>query len=63
MLEFGLAVVYKGKDSKYGGNKALYISKEKEAKRAKRGVWKLSNFQTPADYKYSGRANHTNTET
>ncbi|KAJ1936930.1 putative endonuclease lcl3 [Linderina pennispora] len=52
MLKAGLAVLYRGGNAQYNGEKELLERIEEEAKRAKRGVWGLKGkFETPAAYK------------
>ncbi|KAJ1948444.1 putative endonuclease lcl3 [Linderina macrospora] len=53
MLKAGLAVLYRGGNAQYNGEKELLERIEEEAKQAKRGVWglKKGKFETPAAYK------------
>ena len=55
LLEKGLAVVYRGMDACYGGNKKLYIDIESAAKLTKKGIWSQNHLEleTPAEYKKS----------
>ncbi|KAJ2453106.1 putative endonuclease lcl3 [Coemansia sp. RSA 2336] len=51
MLRKGMASLYTGGGAQYDGEKELLQRIEADAKRAKRGVWGLKNYQSPADYK------------
>ncbi|KAJ2359359.1 putative endonuclease lcl3 [Coemansia erecta] len=51
MLRSGMATLYTGGNAQYDGEKQLLDRIEADAKRAKRGVWGLKNFETPAAYK------------
>lgn len=52
MIEFGMAEVYKGKNDK-NLNLETYQEAEKKAKKNKIGIWSLSNYQSPKDYRNS----------
>lgn len=51
LLEEGLAVVYRQGGAEYDGRLEEYTTLERKAQRAKRGLWGLSSFQSPAEYK------------
>ncbi|KAI9501068.1 putative endonuclease lcl3 [Coemansia spiralis] len=51
MLKAGLATLYTGGNAQYDGEKEKLDRIQAEAKKAKRGVWKLKDFQPPAEYK------------
>ena len=51
LLENGLAVMYRGRDACYGGNKAEYAASENKAKKAKKGIWSQKSFETPGEFK------------
>ncbi|AMD21340.1 HER061Wp [Eremothecium sinecaudum] len=52
MIKEGLGVVYEGKiGAEFDGEEKLYRYHEMVAKKAKRGVWSLRNFETPGEYK------------
>ncbi|KAJ3373222.1 putative endonuclease lcl3 [Allomyces arbusculus] len=51
LLEEGLGLVYRQGGAEYGGMLEDFNAAEERAKTAKRGIWSLSNFQTPAQYK------------
>ena len=51
MLQTGMACVYDRSNAKYGIYKKKMLSAEKEAKDLSLGIWGLSNFILPMDYK------------
>lgn len=51
LLKKGLAVMYRGRDASYGGKKTEYEAAEKEAKKAKKGIWSQKNHVTPGEFK------------
>ena len=56
LLERGLAVMYRGREACYGGNKTEYAAVENNAKRAKRGIWSQKNIETPGEFKKTARS-------
>lgn len=52
MIETGMAEVYKGKSDK-NLDIEVYQEAEKKAKKNKIGIWSLSNYQSPKDYRSS----------
>lgn len=52
MIKQGLAIIYESKyGAEFGDNEDWYRSLEKRAKKLKKGVWSLRNFQTPGAFK------------
>ncbi|KAJ2609903.1 putative endonuclease lcl3 [Coemansia sp. RSA 1365] len=51
MLRQGMASLYTGGGAKYDGEKELLERIEAEAKQAKRGIWGLKKYESPAEYK------------
>jgi len=52
MVNEGMAEIYKGKMEK-SLNIRLYIEAENKAKKRKIGIWSLSNYQSPKDFRNS----------
>jgi micrococcal nuclease len=52
MVTMGMAEVYKGKSDK-NLDVEIYHDAEKKAKKNKIGIWSLSNYQSPKDYRSS----------
>ncbi|KAJ2801675.1 putative endonuclease lcl3 [Coemansia furcata] len=51
MLRAGLATIYRGGNAQYDGQLPRLEALEAAAKRAKKGIWGLKGFESPADYK------------
>lgn len=51
LLEDGYAEMYRGKTKRI--DRAAYDAAEAKAKAQKRGIWSLSDYQSPADYRKS----------
>ncbi|KAJ2767375.1 putative endonuclease lcl3 [Coemansia nantahalensis] len=51
MLREGMASLYTGGGAQYDGERELLASIEAQAKRQKRGIWGLKNYESPAEYK------------
>ncbi|PIA17662.1 staphylococcal nuclease [Coemansia reversa NRRL 1564] len=51
MLRQGMASLYTGGGAKYDGEKELLERIEADAKQAKRGIWGLKKYESPAEYK------------
>ncbi|KAJ2800542.1 putative endonuclease lcl3, partial [Coemansia helicoidea] len=47
----GMASLYTGGGAQYDGERELLESIEAQAKRQKRGIWGLKNYESPAEYK------------
>ncbi|KAJ2127202.1 putative endonuclease lcl3, partial [Coemansia sp. RSA 518] len=51
MLKQGMATLYTGGNAQYDGEKELLERIQSDAKKAKRGIWGLRNYESPAAYK------------
>ncbi|KAJ2717223.1 putative endonuclease lcl3 [Coemansia spiralis] len=51
MLREGMASMYTGGGAQYDGEKELLQRIEAQAKKQKRGIWGLKNYESPAEYK------------
>ena len=51
MLKRGLACLYEGASAEYDDYYSDFLKNQQVAQQWKRGIWSLSNFQSPGDYK------------
>jgi micrococcal nuclease len=49
LIEEGYAEVYRGKTKRF--DKSLYLKAEEKAQKAKKGIWSLSSYQSPKDFR------------
>ena len=49
LVEEGFAEVYRGKTKRL--DKAQFFAAEEKAKKEKKGIWSLADYQSPAEYR------------